>query len=114
MQTAQVLSPTAEQAVNQLVREDLKRITAQGISIREVRVTSGEDQDGDPYHHIVVVYSGKDYLLEPRWLNGFSRRNQEELAKWNIHTTTESYVEATEDNLWSSMMAAPPQEGGEE
>ncbi len=100
MTAAQALSPEAEQNIAQIVRLDLEPITAKGISINEVKVMPGEDQDGDPYHHIIVVYSGNDDLLDPAWLNGFKRRNRDELAKWGVHITTESYVE---DSEWSQV-----------
>lgn len=103
MTAAEILSPEAEQGVAKIVRQDLEHITTKGISINEVRITPGEDQDGDPYYHIVVVYSGSDDLLDPAWLNGFKRRNRDELAKWGLHLTTESYVEATEYKEWSEM-----------
>ena len=82
MTAAQALSPEAEQNIARIVRMDLEPITAKGITISEIRVMPGEDQDGDPYHHIIVIYSGNDDLLDPAWLNGFKRRNREELAEW--------------------------------
>ena len=100
MTAGQALSPEAEQNVARIVRMDLEPITAKGIKISEVRVVPGEDQDGDPYHHIIVIYSGNDDLLEPAWLNGFKRRNRDELAQWGVHITTESYVE---DGEWSQV-----------
>ena len=103
MTAPEILSPEAEQSVAQIVRLDLEPITAKGISISEIRVMPGEDQDGDPYHHIIVIYSGNDDLLDPAWLNGFKRRNRDELAKWGVHLTTESYVEATEYREWLEM-----------
>ena len=90
MAAAQILSPEAERNVAQIVRRDLEPITTKGISINEIRVVPGEDRDGDPYHHIIVVYSGDDDLLDPAWLNGFKRRNRDELARWGIHLTTGS------------------------
>lgn len=98
MATAQTLSPEAEQNVAHIVQLDLEPITAKGLSINDIKVMPGEDQDGDPYHHIIVIYSGNDDLLDPAWLNGFKRRNRDELAKWGVHITTESYVE---DSEWS-------------
>lgn len=103
MTAAEILSPEATQSVAQIVRQDLEHITTEGVSIDEVKITPGEDQYGDPYHHIVVVYSGNGDLLEPAWLNGFKRRNRENLAKWGVHLTTESYVEATEYREWSEL-----------
>ena len=103
MTAAEILSPEAEQSVAQIVLQDLEHIATEGISIDEVRITPGEDQYGDPYHHIVVVYSGNGDLLIPAWLNGFKRRNRDNLAKWGVHLTTESYVEATEYREWSEM-----------
>jgi len=100
MTAAQALSPEAEQNVARIVRTDLEPITAKGITISDVKVMPGEDQDGDPYHHIVVIYSGNDDLLDPAWLNGFKRRNRDELAQWGIRITTESYVENGE---WSQV-----------
>lgn len=100
MTAAQALSPEAEQNVARIVRMDLKPITAKGITISDVKVMPGEDQDGDPYHHIIVIYSGNDDLLDPAWLNGFKRRNRDELAQWGVHITTESYVE---DGEWSQV-----------
>ena len=97
------MSPEAEQSVAQIVRRDLGHVAFEGISIKEVRTTPGEDQDGDPYYHIVVVYSGDGDLLDPAWLNGFKRRNRDDLAKLGLHLTTESYVEATEDSEWSKL-----------
>ncbi len=101
MTAAEILSPEAEQSVAQIVRQDLEHITTDAISINEVRITPGEDQDGDPYYHIVVIYSGNGDLLNPAWLNGFKRRNRDRLTKLGIHLTTESYVEATEYAEWS-------------
>lgn len=98
MVAAQILSSEAEKNVAQIVRQDLEPITTKGISISRIRIMPGEDQDGDPYHHIIVIYSGNDDLLDPAWLNGFKRRNRDELAKWGVHITTESYVESSE---WS-------------
>ena len=104
MTAAEILSPEAEKSVAQIVRQDLEHIITNGISINEVRITPGEDQDGEkPYYHIVVVYSGNGDLLKPAWLNGFKRRNREILAKWGVRLTTESYVEATEDSEWSEL-----------
>ena len=100
MAIAQILSPEAEQNVARIVRQDLEPIISKGISINEIRVVPGEDQDGDPYHHIIVIYSGDDDLLDPAWLNGFWRRNRDELSKWDVHITTESYVECGE---WSQL-----------
>ena len=111
MTAAETLSAEAEQNVAQIVRQDLARITAEGVSIDDVRVTPGEDQYGDPYHHIVIVYSGNGDLLDPAWLNGFKRRNRDKLAKWGVHLTTESYVEATEDSEWSNLISTAPNEG---
>ena len=101
MAAAKILSLEAEQNVAQIVRQDLEPITQKGISINEIKIMPGEDQDGDPYHHIIVIYSGNDNLLDPAWLNGFKRRNRDELAKWGIHVTTESYVE---DGEWSQAL----------
>lgn len=103
MATAQILSPEAEQNVVKIVRQDLEPITNKGISIDDVRIIPGEDQYGDPYHHIIIVYSGDDDLLDPAWLNGFTRRNQDDLARWGVHLTTESYVEAAEYSEWSEL-----------
>lgn len=100
MVAAQTLSTEAEQNVAQIIRQDLEPITTKGISINQIRIMPGEDQDGDPYHHIIVIYSGNDDLLDPAWLNGFKRRNRDELAKWGVHITTESYVE---DSEWSQV-----------
>ena len=111
MTAAEILSPEAEKSVAQIVRQDLEHIMTEGISINEVRTTPGEDQDGDPYYHIVVVYSGNGDLLDPAWLNGFKRRNREVLAKWGVHLTTESYVEATEDSEWSKLSNSPSYQG---
>lgn len=98
MVAAQTLSAEAEQNVVRIIRHDLEPITTKGVSINQIRIVPGEDQDGDPYHHIIVIYSGKDDLLDPAWLNGFKRRNRDELAKWGVHLTTESYIE---DKEWS-------------
>ena len=103
MATAQILSPEAEQNVARIVRQDLEPITNKGISIDDVRIVPGEDQYGDPYHHIIIVYSGDDDLLDPTWLNGFKRRNRDDLARWGVHLTTESYVEAAEYSEWSEL-----------
>ena len=103
MTAAEILSPEAEQSVAQIVLRDLEHIATEGISINEVRITPGEDQYGDPYYHIVVVYSGNGDLLDPAWLNGFKRRNREGLAKWGVHLTTESYVEVAEYREWLEM-----------
>jgi hypothetical protein len=111
MTAAEILSPEAEKSVAQIVRQDLEHIMTEGISINEVRTTPGEDQDGDPYYHIVVVYSGNGDLLDPAWLNGFKRRNREVLAKWGVHLTTESYVEVTEDSEWSELSNVPYYQG---
>ena len=73
MTAAEILSPEAEQSVAQIVLQDLEHIATEGISIDEVRITPGEDQYGDPYHHIVVVYSGNGDLLDP----GVAERFQE-------------------------------------
>lgn len=100
MVATQTLSAEAEQNIAQIVRQDLEPITTKGISIEQIRIMPGEDHDGDPYHHIIVIYSGNDDLLDPAWLNGFKRRNRDELAKWGVHITTESYVEASE---WSQV-----------
>ncbi len=114
MTAAEILSPEAEQSVAQIVLQDLEHIATEGISINEVRITPGEDQYGDPYYHIVVVYSGNGDLLDPAWLNGFKRRNRKDLATWGVHLTTESYVEATEDSEWSEMSNVAYQEGSDE
>ena len=90
MTAAQMLSTEAEQGVAQIVQRDLEHITGRGIVINEIRIMPGEDQDGDPYHHIVVVYSGDDSLLDPAWLNGFKRRNRDQMERWGVHLTTES------------------------
>ena len=103
MAIAQILSPEAEQNVARIVRQDLEPITNKGILINEIKVVPGEDQDGDPYHHIIIIYSGDDDLLDPAWLNGFKRRNRDDLARWGVHITTESYVEATEYSEWSEL-----------
>ncbi len=103
MTAAEILSPEAEQSVAQIVLQDLEHIATEGISINEVRIIPGEDQYGDPYHHIVVVYSGNGDLLDPTWLNGFKRRNRDDLAKWGVHLTIQSYVEATEYREWLEM-----------
>ena len=103
MTAAEILSSEAEQSVARIVLQDLDHIVTEGISIDEVRITPGEDQYGDPYHHIVVIYSGNGDLLDPAWLNGFKRRNRDNLAKWGVHLTTTSYVEATEYREWSEM-----------
>ena len=51
----------------------------------------------------MVVYSGDGDLLDPAWLNGFKRRNGDDLAKLGLRLTTESYVEATKDSEWSKL-----------
>ena len=106
MTAAEILSTEAEQSVAQIVLQDLEHIATEGILINEVRITPGEDQYGDPYYHIVVVYSGNGDLLDPAWLNGFKRRNRKHLAKWGVHLTTESYVEVTEYREWLEMSNA--------
>lgn len=103
MTAADILSQEAEQSVAQIVFRDLEHLANEGISINEVRITPGEDQYGDAYHHIVIVYSGNGDLLDPAWLNGFKRRNRDSLAKWGVYLTTESYVEATEYREWLEM-----------
>ena len=42
-------------------------------------------------------------LLDPAWLNGFKRRNRDQLERWGLHLTTESYVEASEYSEWQAM-----------
>ena len=106
MTAAEILSTEAEQSVAQIVLQDLEHIATEGILINEVRITPGEDQYGDPYYHIVVVYSGNGDLLDPAWLNGFKRRNRKDLAKWGVHLTTEKYVEVTEYREWLEMSNA--------
>ncbi len=103
MTAAEILSPEVEQSVSQIVLRDLEHIATEGISINEVRITPGEDQYGDPYYHIVVVYSGNGDLLDPAWLNGFKRRNRKDLARWGVNLTTESYVEVSEYREWLEM-----------
>ena len=92
MTDAQPLSPEAARNIERIVRNDLKPITGNGVSITDVMILTGEDHDGDPYHHIIVIYSGTDELLDSSWLNGFKRRNRDELAKWGVNMTVESYV----------------------
>lgn len=98
MAVAEKLGPEAEQAVARIVRSHLEKF--EGISIDEVKVVPSEDEFGDPYHHILVVYSGSGDLLEPGWLNSFTRLNRESLAKWGVEFTTECYIEAAEYQEW--------------
>ena len=90
------LSPEAEREVVGIVLNDLTAGFGDAVEFKKIRIVPGEDIDGEPYHHIVVVYSGDGELLDPAWLNGFKRRNWERLAECGIHITTESYVDELE------------------
>ena len=114
MSIAEKLSPEAERSVEEIVREDLKDLLGEGLAISGVRITPGEDRYGDPYHHIVVIYTGDGGGLDAAWLNGFKRRNREALAKWGIDMTTESYVEETEDSEWSEPASLNTDQGSHE
>ena len=108
MTIAAQLSPEAEEEVTGIVRHDLIEGLGNEIAFKTIRIVPGEDLDGEPYHHIVVVYSGDSEFLDPAWLNGFKRRNWKRLAKWGIHVTTESYVDEVEDAEWSKAEQTDP------
>ena len=95
------LSPEAEREVVGIVLNDLTAGFGDAVSFKKIRIVPGEDIDGEPYHHIVVVYSGDGELLDSGWLNGFKRRNRESLAERGIHITTESYMDEAEIREWA-------------
>lgn len=111
MAAAATLSPEAEQSVAQIVWRDFSERYGEAIRLRGIRIVPAEDRDGEPYHHIVIVYSGQETPLDPAWLNGFQRRNREGLARWGITLATESYVDEldTVDSDWSEMISFSPQ-----
>lgn len=100
MTIAERLSPEDEKKVADIVIQDLRKGLGNIFEFEEIRVVPGEDIDGEPYHHIVVVYSGNSELLDPAWLNGFKRRNWERLEELGIHLITRSYVNPKEDSEW--------------
>ena len=110
MATAVRLSEEAEQKIAEIVRQDLSSRFGDRIIFDAIRITPEEDEFGDPYHRIVVIYTGDGELLDPSWLNGFRRRNQDRLAEWGVDITSESYVDQTLDGPWSDMISTAPSE----
>ena len=96
MAIAMKLSREAEREVAEIVRQDLAGRFGNALSFAAIRITPAEDEFGDPYHHIEVIYQGDGALLDPAWLNGFYRRNEEKLAEWGVNLTTESYIDKAE------------------
>lgn len=111
MATAETLDQEAELMVTEIVMQDLSSRFGEEIEFETVRVIPAEDEFGDPYHRIEVIYSGDGDLLDPAWLNGFRRRNRDKLAQWGVNITSESYIDRTEDNPWSGMESTAPDEG---
>ena len=124
MATAEPLNQEAKQKVAEIVMHDLSSQFGDEIKFETVRIMSSqftkssskqiipaEDEFGDPYHRIEVIYSGDGELLDPAWLNGFRRRNRDKLAQWGVNTTSESYIDKTEDGPWSEMASTAPEEG---
>ena len=111
MATAEPLDQEAEQMVTEIVMQDLSSRFGEEIEFETVRVIPAEDEFGDPYHRIEVIYSGDGDLLDPAWLNGFRRRNRDKLAQWGVNITSESYIDKTEDNPWSEMESTAPDKG---
>ena len=58
MATAEILSPDAEPNVARIIERDFSERYGNAIKVKGIRVVPGEDRDGEPYHHIVIVYSG--------------------------------------------------------
>lgn len=114
MATAQRLSEEAERKVADLVRQDLNSKFGGIITFDTIRITPAEDEFGEPYHHIEVIYTGDGDLLDPAWLNGFRRRNQDRLAECGVEITSESYVDKTEDGEWSELVSTSRNEGTDE
>ena len=110
MATAQRLSEEAEQKVADIVRQDLVARFASQISVDAIRITPAEDEFGEPYHRIDVLYTGDGKLLDPAWLNGFRRRNQDRLAEFGVDVTSESYSDKTVDGPWAPLVATMPTE----
>ena len=111
MATAERLNQEATQKVAEIVLHDLRRKFGDAIKFETVRVIPAEDEFGDPYHRIEVIYSGDGELLDPAWLNGFRRRNRDQLAQWGVSITSESYIDQTEDGPWPETVSNPPDEG---
>ena len=110
MATAQQMSKEAEQKVADIVRQDLRNGFADRIVVNHVHVTLAEDQFGEPYHRIQVIYNGHGRLLDATWLNGFKRRNQDQLAEYGVYMTSESYSERTIDQQNIQSPAVIPSE----
>ena len=100
MTIAEHLSEEDKKKVADIVMQDIREGMGNIFEFEDIRIWPGEDIDGEPYHHIVVVYSGDSELLDPAWLNGFKRRNRERLEELGIHLMTESYVNPKEDAEW--------------
>ena len=110
MATAEPLNQEAKQKIAEIVMHDLSSQFGDEIKFETVRIIPAEDEFGDPYHRIEVIYSGDGELLDPAWLNGFRRRNRDKLAQWGVNTTSESYIDKTEDGPWSETASTAPEE----
>ena len=108
MATARRLSEDAEQKVADIVRQDLSSRFGDQITIDAIRITPAEDGFGDPYHRIEVLYTGDGNLLDPVWLNGFRRRNQDQLAECGVDITSESYSDKTVGGPWAPLASTMP------
>ena len=84
----------------------------QPARIQTIRITPSEDEFGQPYHRIQVVYVGDGETLDPEWLNGFRRRNQDKLAECGVNVTTESYLDTT-NGPWSEIVGKTPEQADE-
>ena len=111
MATTEPLNQEAELMVAEIVRHDLSSRFGDKIKFETVRIIPAEDEFGEPYHRIEVIYSGDGELLDPSWLNGFRRRNRDKLAQWGVNITSESYIDKAEDSEWSEIESTSPDQG---
>ncbi len=104
-----MLTDEQKVGIEEITRCDLTDRFGEVLTFPRVTVVTKIDEFDDPYVHIRIVYSGDGNALDPRWLNGFNRRNRPAFQKFGVTgVITQSYVEESEDREWSALMKAAP------
>ena len=102
---------TADQKsqVADIMRRDLAEGFGDKWKFDPITVSVRIDHYGDPYCYIRVVCDGDGGFLDPRWINGFYRRNHAALKECGVpNIPVDTYVDATEEREYLEWLRANP------
>ena len=103
------ISLEVQEKAKEIIRSELTSRLTGRVRIETIRATPMLDATDDEFLQVSVVYEGNRKDLDPGVLNGLHQQIKPRLLKLGIQTVPSvSYINKTEDSLWSEMAAARP------